>query len=160
MPVELLLCTYSPFRGNRRLSELVEQRLGLFEIGGIEAFGKPAEDWGEQCHRLLRPAPLSPQAGEADRTAQFPGLRVLPTRDVDAFLSGHRRPATTAPPQGRHDRPAKTAGAYQPYRDTIGGISRKRKYFRVRAGEDRLHVRPATPTEARQTLPKRTITLN
>ena len=42
--------------GNRRLSQFVEQRLSLFEIGGIEAFGKPAEDRGEQCHRLLLPA--------------------------------------------------------------------------------------------------------
>jgi hypothetical protein len=42
--------------GNRRLSQFVEQRLSLFKIGGIEAFGKPAVDRREQCHRLLLPA--------------------------------------------------------------------------------------------------------
>ena len=63
MRVQPLICAYSPLRGNRRLSQLVEQRLGLFEIGGIEAFGKPAEDRGEQCYRLLLPALLSAQAG-------------------------------------------------------------------------------------------------
>jgi hypothetical protein len=40
--MQALICTYSPLRGNRRLSQFVEQRLGLFEIGGVEAFGKPA----------------------------------------------------------------------------------------------------------------------
>jgi hypothetical protein len=49
----------SPLCGNRRLSQVVEQRLGLFEVGGVEAFGKPAEDRGEQGDRLLRPALLS-----------------------------------------------------------------------------------------------------
>src|SRR5208282_1420847 len=38
----------SPLCGNRRLSQFVEQRLGLFEVGGVEAFGEPAEDRGEQ----------------------------------------------------------------------------------------------------------------
>src|SRR5207248_4695765 len=78
----------SPLCGNRRLGQFVEQRLGLFEIGGVEAFGEPAEDWGEEGERLLRPALLSAQAGEARCGAQFPGLRVLPARDVDALLDG------------------------------------------------------------------------
>ena len=33
MPVEPLIGNYSPLCGNRRLSQLVEQRLGLFQIG-------------------------------------------------------------------------------------------------------------------------------
>src|SRR5208283_3806414 len=78
----------SPLCGNRRLSQFVEQRLGLFEVGGVEAFGEPAEDRGEQGGRLLRPALLAAQAGEAHPGAQFPGLRVLSARDVDAFLDG------------------------------------------------------------------------
>jgi len=77
------LCPYSPLRGNRRLGQFVEQHLGLFEVGGIDAFGEPPEDWGEQDSRLLRPALLSAQAGEAHRTAQFPGLCVLPAGDGD-----------------------------------------------------------------------------
>jgi len=46
MPVEPLLCTYSPLRGDRRLSQFVEQRLGLSEIGSVEAFGEPDVDGG------------------------------------------------------------------------------------------------------------------
>ena len=98
-PFALDLCTSSPpqrrliggylsLRGNGRLGQLVEQRLGLFEVGRVEAFGEPAEDWGEQGDRLLRPGLLSAQAGEAHRAAQFPGLCVLPACDVDAFLDG------------------------------------------------------------------------
>ena len=58
------------------------------QIGGVEAFGEPAEDRGEEGDRLLRPALLSAQAGEARGGAQFPGLRVLPARDVDGLLYG------------------------------------------------------------------------
>src|SRR5271166_7101517 len=68
--------------GNRRLGQFVEQRLGVLEVGGVEAFGEPAEDRGEEGGRLLRPALLSAQAGEAHGGAQFPGLCVLPARDV------------------------------------------------------------------------------
>src|ERR1700730_17603287 len=73
--------------GNRRLGQFVEQRLGLLQVGGVEAFGEPAEDGGEEGDRLLRPALLPAQAGEAHRGAQFPGLRVLPA-GAAAGLSG------------------------------------------------------------------------
>jgi len=53
----------SPLCGNRRLGQFVEQRLGVLEVGRVEAFGKPAEDRGEQGDRLLLPALLSAQAG-------------------------------------------------------------------------------------------------
>jgi thiamine pyrophosphate-dependent acetolactate synthase large subunit-like protein len=36
--MEPLVWAYSPLRGNRRLSQLVEQRLGLFKVSGIEPF--------------------------------------------------------------------------------------------------------------------------
>ena len=60
MAAEPLTCTYSPLRGNRRLSQFVEQRLGLFEIGGVEAFGEPGVDRGEQFHRTST-GPCTPQ---------------------------------------------------------------------------------------------------
>src|SRR5438105_1205977 len=62
-----------PLRGNRRLSQFGEEGAGGSQIGGVEAFGKPAEDRSEQGHRLLGPALLAAQAGEAHRAAQFPG---------------------------------------------------------------------------------------
>jgi hypothetical protein len=51
-PVEPPICNYLPLCGNRRLSQFVEQRLGLFEVSGIEPLGKPAEDRGEQGDRF------------------------------------------------------------------------------------------------------------
>ena len=54
------------------LAELVEQRLGVFEIGGIEAFGEPAVDGREQLARLAPPALFSPQPRQARRRAQLP----------------------------------------------------------------------------------------
>jgi hypothetical protein len=48
----------------------------------------PAEDRGDEGDRLLLPALQLAQAGEAHRAAQFPELRILPARDVDAFLHG------------------------------------------------------------------------
>ena len=44
MPAEPLICAYSPLPGNRRLSQFVEQRLGLFEIGGIGLSLVPCAD--------------------------------------------------------------------------------------------------------------------
>src|SRR3954451_4640041 len=38
----------SPLCGNRRLGQFVEQRLGGLEVGGVEAFGEPGVDRGEQ----------------------------------------------------------------------------------------------------------------
>src|ERR1700720_1868248 len=52
------------YGGNRRLSQFVEQRPGLFEVGGVEAFGEPAEDWGEEgrawCCSAKSPAETPP----------------------------------------------------------------------------------------------------
>ena len=63
-----------------------------------EAFCEPAEDKGEQGHRVFAPAPPAAQAGEACRAAQFPGLCVLPARYVHGLLHGRlgvaRRPST------------------------------------------------------------------
>src|SRR5262245_63075825 len=88
MRVQPLIGAYSPLRGNRRLTQFVEQRLGLFEVGGVQAFGEPGVDRGEQGESLLRPALLPAQTGETHRTAQFPGLRVLSARDLDGLLQG------------------------------------------------------------------------
>ena len=82
------MCGYLSLRGNRRLSQFNEEGAGGFEVGGVEAFGEPAEDWGEQCDCLFAPALVSAQAGEARRGAQFPGLRVLSSCDVHALLDG------------------------------------------------------------------------
>ena len=71
MPAEPLICAYSPLPGNRRLSQFVEQRLGLFEIGGIEPFGKPAVDRCPQIAGFTAPTLLRSQLGEIARSTQF-----------------------------------------------------------------------------------------
>jgi hypothetical protein len=68
--------------------EFIQQHAGGLQVGGVEAFGEPAEDRGEEGRPLLLPALLAAQAGEARGAAQFPRLRALPARDLDAFLDG------------------------------------------------------------------------
>jgi hypothetical protein len=63
---------YTNLTLTRRLSEFVEESAGGLQVGGAEALGEPAEDRDEQGRGLLLPALLSPQAGEAHRTAQLP----------------------------------------------------------------------------------------
>jgi len=79
-------------------SQFGEQSAGGLQIGGTEALGEPAEDRGEQGHRLLLPALLAAYAGKDRCAAQFPGLRVLPPRDVDALRAlGRQRIRRSAP---------------------------------------------------------------
>ena len=66
-----------------RSSQLVEKRLCFFQIGRGEAFGERAVDGREQRARLVPPALLVPEAGEAGRSAQF----VAPC----ALLAGDRQ---------------------------------------------------------------------
>jgi hypothetical protein len=66
--------------------EAGEEGAGGLQIGGVEAFGEPGVNRGEEGDRLLRPTLLAAQAGEAHRGAQFPGLCVLPARDGDGLL--------------------------------------------------------------------------
>jgi hypothetical protein len=65
--------------------QLVEQRLRLSQIGGIEALGEPAMDGGQQIARLGPPAPFAPKPGEARRSAQLIGLGLLPSRDTQCL---------------------------------------------------------------------------
>ena len=68
--------------------QLVEQRLRLFQIGGVEALGEPAVDRREQFARFGPPALFAPQPGEARRGAQFLGFRLLPSRDAQCLFEG------------------------------------------------------------------------
>src|SRR5439155_13444447 len=67
---------------------LYEQRLRLFQIGGVEAIGKPAVNRREEIARFGPPALLAPQPGEAGRSAQLIGLGLLPARDAQRLLEG------------------------------------------------------------------------
>ena len=48
----------------QRLTQLIEQRLCLLQIGSIESLGEPAVDRGEKVAGLGSPAVALPEAGE------------------------------------------------------------------------------------------------
>ena len=47
--------TSSPF-ALALMAQLVEQRLGILQVGGVEAFGEPVVDFGEYCAGLATAA--------------------------------------------------------------------------------------------------------
>jgi hypothetical protein len=53
-------------------TKFVQQRFGLFEVGGIEALGEPIVDWCQEVTRLLAFASLAPKARQVTRCAEFP----------------------------------------------------------------------------------------
>jgi hypothetical protein len=67
-------------------TQLVEQRLGVLEVGGVEALGEPTVDWGEQVVGLPPLALLGPQPREASCRSEFEGFRTLISRDFDGPL--------------------------------------------------------------------------
>ena len=59
----------TPMAGSR---QLVEQRLRLFQIGSVEAFGEPAVDRREAITGFGSAILVTLEPGEAHRCAQFP----------------------------------------------------------------------------------------
>ncbi len=66
-----------------QLLKLVEQSLGVVQVGGVEAFGEPVVDVGEHRARLVATALRCEQSREAHRRAQFPCLRAHRLRERD-----------------------------------------------------------------------------
>src|SRR5712691_7129235 len=57
--------------------QLVQQRLGLLEIGSSKALGEPAIDLGQELVDLSVLALLVPQPAQTQRCPQFQRLRLL-----------------------------------------------------------------------------------
>ena len=70
-----------PFRNSLSGMQLVEQRLGLLQIGRVEAFGEPPIDRSEQLASLLRPAS---RQSRARRTSKLEAPRFLLLRNGDS----------------------------------------------------------------------------
>jgi hypothetical protein len=51
------------------IAQLVQQRLGVFQIRGIETFGKPVVDLWEHCACMIAAVGISQQPREAHRRA-------------------------------------------------------------------------------------------
>jgi hypothetical protein len=76
-PFALDFCTPSPrqrrlirgrlsVRGNGRLGQFVEQRLCLFEVGRVEAFGETAVGRRGEIVRFRAVAPVAARSGKAN----------------------------------------------------------------------------------------------
>src|SRR5262249_34242406 len=65
--------------------ELVEQRLCVFEVGGVEAFGEPVEDRREEVAGFGGAARVAGPQGGAHGGAKFPALGRLLLGDVQGF---------------------------------------------------------------------------
>jgi hypothetical protein len=81
--VKVVGCTEN---GSGSLIELVEQRLGIFQVGGAEAFGEPSVDRREQAAGFAAAALVAAQPGKADGGAQFPELGLLLAGDAEGFV--------------------------------------------------------------------------
>src|SRR6202158_2510269 len=65
--------------------QFVEQRLGVLQVGGVEAFSEPAVDLGEHRARFVATAAPREQSRQTHRCAQFPSLRTHLLRECDGF---------------------------------------------------------------------------
>jgi hypothetical protein len=65
-----------PNRGGY-LVQLIEERLGVLQIRGVETFGKPVVDVGEHRVRLVNATLFRKQSGQAQRSAELAPLRGL-----------------------------------------------------------------------------------
>jgi hypothetical protein len=90
MPVQPLICNYSPLCDYRRFSQLVDQSFCLFQIGRVEPFGEPPVDRREKIAGLLPFALIAPQPslpGHCDAYAfAIKGHRFDPT-ELDTLRS-------------------------------------------------------------------------
>jgi hypothetical protein len=66
-----------------RSCQLVEQCLGIPEVGAVEALGEPAIDRQEKVRCLGTLALVSPKPGEAGRGAELPKLGPLLAGESD-----------------------------------------------------------------------------
>src|SRR5215472_11813819 len=73
---------------SRRLgTQFVEQRLCVFEVGGIEAFGEPAVDRREQVVRFGAATLVAAEPSEARGGAQFPEFGLLLAGNAQSLLT-------------------------------------------------------------------------
>jgi hypothetical protein len=63
--------TYSCSRAALRAAQFCEQRVGVLQVGGVEALCEPVVDFGQQAARLVAPVGIAEQACEAYRRAQL-----------------------------------------------------------------------------------------
>src|SRR4051812_16551364 len=71
-----------------RSSQLVQQRVCVLQIGGVEPLGEPAIDRRQQVARLPPPSLLAPQPRQANGGPQLMAFRLLSPRNRQRRLQG------------------------------------------------------------------------
>src|SRR5215472_1237069 len=72
-------------------AELVQQRLGVLQIGGLEALGEPVVDLGDHRARLVAAIGVAHEPRETGRRTQLPPHCTLPERDLYHLAERGRR---------------------------------------------------------------------
>jgi hypothetical protein len=91
--------------------QFVEQRLGLFQIEHVEAFGEPVVDRSEKLASITPLSLIASESRYAHSGAEFPRFRPLLTRDGESALeiglrfSSHRGHPTSPRFRRRCDGP-------------------------------------------------------
>ena len=70
-----------PFRNWPLGVQVIEQRLGLFQIERAEAFGEPAADRSEQLACLIALAPIAPKVSKVPCGSKLKRAGALASRD-------------------------------------------------------------------------------
>src|SRR5579863_6867695 len=76
-------CLFVPSGVN--VTKLIEQRLRLFKIARIEAFGEPTVDFRKHCARLVTAAGIAKESSESCGRPQLQRFCLLFVRDSDPF---------------------------------------------------------------------------
>src|SRR5262249_24366534 len=71
------------------IAQFVEQRLGVFEVGGIEAFREPVVDFKEQCARLIVTMLPRQQPRKAGCGTQLPRFGLLAASEFERLLNAY-----------------------------------------------------------------------
>jgi len=77
---------WSQFWPETLCPQVLQQRFGPLEIGGVKALGEPAVDRCEQLPRFSAFALLLPQATQGQCRAQFPRLGLLAVGHSESLL--------------------------------------------------------------------------
>src|SRR6266511_2015380 len=70
--------------------QLLQQRLGLAQIGRVKALGEPAVDWRQEVAGFDSLTLALPQARQTHRSAQLPPSRLLLASDGERLLKTRR----------------------------------------------------------------------
>lgn len=72
-----------PRVADRSVRKLIEERLGVLQIGGVESLGEPVVHRAKEVVGFLALVLGLPQFGEAGGSAELPGFDLLVAGDIE-----------------------------------------------------------------------------